>query len=275
MDAAFGLAAEDAVVEEKFYGLLTIDGEEGFVRDDVDDDGNFGVAGKDDGADGEEVGADGGEDHGVDGRHEDGAVGGEGVGRGAGGGGDDDAVGAEAGDELAVELDGELTHAGDGTFGEDDVVEGVPLAEELAVAEELGVHETAGIDDGSTCEPGFEGGVELGEGDFGEEAEGAEVDAEDGGVGVGEGAGDGEEGSISAEGDGDGGLVTGHVVALDGAVVPTDVGGAFGVEDGGKALGAEPLDELGEDELELRFLRLGDDGCLGHGVNSVTAERRG
>jgi len=57
------------------------------------------------------------------------AVGGESIGSGAGRCGDDDTVGAEAGDELAVHLDGELTHAGDGSFGEDDVVEGVPLAE--------------------------------------------------------------------------------------------------------------------------------------------------
>ncbi len=136
------------------------------------------------------------------------------------------------------------------------------------------MHEAAGVDDGGAGHPGFEGGVELGEGDFGEEAEGAEVDAEDGGVGVGEGAGYGEEGSVAAEGDGHDRLVAGHGGALDGAVVPADVGGAFGIEDGGEALGAEPLGEFGEDELELRFLRLGDDGCLGHGVNSVTAEGR-
>ena len=244
------------------------------MGDDVDDDGDLGVAGKDDGADGEEVGADGGEDHGVDGGHENGAVGGEGVGGGTGGGGDDDAIGAETGDELAVELDGELAHAGDCTFGEDDVVEGIPLAEEFAVTEELGVHEAAGVDDGGAGHPGFEGDVELGKGDLGEEAEGAEVDAEDGGVGVGEGAGYGEEGSIATEGDGHGRLVAGHGGALDGAVVPADVGGAFGVEDGGKALGAEPVDEFGEDEFELGLLRLGDDGSLRHDVNSVTAEGR-
>ena len=269
VDLAAGLAAEDAVVEEELDGLLTIDGEEGFVGDDVDDDGDLAVAGEDDGADGEEVGADGGEDHGVDCGHEDGAVGGEGVGGGAGGGGDDDAVGAEAGDELAVELDGEFTHAGDGTFGEDDVVECVPFAEEVAVAEELGAHEAAGVDDGGTGDPGFEGGVELGEGDFGEEAERAEVDAEDGGVRVGKGASDGEKGAIATQRDGNGGLVIRHIVALDGLIVAMEVEGALRVKDRDEALSVEPEDELGEDEFELWLLRLGDDGSLGHGDECI------
>ena len=236
MDDAGGLAAEDAVVEDELDGLLAIDGEVGLVGDDVDDYGYLGVAGEDDGADGEEVGTDGGEDHGVYGGHEDGTVGGEGVGGGAGGGGDDDAVGAEAGYELAVEFDGELAHAGDGAFGEDDVVEGVPLAEELAVAEELGVHEAAAVDDGGAGEPGVEGVVELGEGDFGEEAEGAEVDGEDGRVGEGEGAGGGEEGSVATEADDEDGLLRGEIAALDALFAEANVGGAVGSEDGSEAV---------------------------------------
>ena len=231
MDAAGGLAAEDAVAEEEFDGFLAVDGEVGLVGDDVDGDGDLGGAGKDDGADGEQVGTDGGEDHGVDCRHEDGAVGGEGVGGAAGGGGDDDAVGAEAGDELAVELDGELAHAGDGAFGEDDVVEGLPLAEEGAIAEELGVHEAAGVEDGGAVAPCVECGVELAEGDFGEEAEGAEVDAEDGGFGEGEGAGGGEQCAVAAERDDDGGRERGHGGAEDGLAVTVEIGGAVGVED--------------------------------------------
>ncbi len=272
MDDAVGLAAEDAVVEEKLDGFLAIDSEVGFVGDDVDDDGDLSFAGEDDGADGEEVGADGSEDHGVDGGHEDGAVGGQCVGGGAGGGGDDDAVGAEACDELAVELDGEFAHAGDGTFGEDDVVEGLPLAEEVAVAEELRVHEAANVNDGGAGHPGFKGVVELGEWDLGEETEGAEVDAEDGGIGVGEGAGGGEQGAVSAEGDADDGLVRGHIAALDGLITETDVGGAVGFEDGSKPVVGEPIDELGEDVLQLWLHRLGDDCYLGHRVNSVTAD---
>ena len=100
-DAGFGALAVDVVAERKRDCLLAVDGEVDFVgnADDVDADGGF--AGSDDGADGQQVGTDGSDEHGVDAGHDDGAVGGEVVGGGAGGGGDDDAVGAEGGDELA------------------------------------------------------------------------------------------------------------------------------------------------------------------------------
>jgi len=264
VDVAVGFAAEDAVVEDEFDGFLAVHGEVGFVRDDVDNYGDFGVAGEDDGADGEEVGADGRKDHGVYRGHEDGTVSGEGIGSGAGGSGDDDTVGPEAGDELAVHLDGELAHAGDGAFGEDDVVEGIPFAEQLVVAEEAGVHEAAGVDNGGAGHPGVEGFVEFSEGDFGEEAEGAEVDGEDGSGGLGEGSSGGEKGSVAAERDDEDGSVGGHVATVDGLVDEAEVGGAVGLEDGGKAVAGEPGDEFGEDGLELWLLRLGDDGYCGH-----------
>ena len=92
-----------------------------------------GVSGDDDGAQGEEMGADGRDHHRVDRGHDDGAVGGEVVGGGAGRCGYDDAVGAEGGDELAIDLDGEVGHAGDGSLGDDDVVEGLPVLEGLCL----------------------------------------------------------------------------------------------------------------------------------------------
>ncbi len=200
-DAGFGALAVDAVVEFEFDCFLAVYGEVDLVGDADDLNAYGGVAGHDDRADGKQVGTDGGDQHRVDAGHDDGAVGGEVVGCGAGGGGDDDAVGAEGGDELAVDFDGEVAHAGDGALGDDDVVEGVPLLNGFAVADDLGVHHAADFDLGAVVAPGFEGGVELGEGDLGEEAEGAEVDAEDGGGGAGEGAGCGEEGAVAAEDD--------------------------------------------------------------------------
>src|ERR1700722_12628286 len=109
-DAGLGALAVDAVVELELDCLLAVDCEVDFVgdADDVDADGR--VSGDDDGANGEQVGADGRDQHGVDAGHDDGAVGGEVVGGGAGGGGDDDAVGAEGGDGLLVDVDGEVSH---------------------------------------------------------------------------------------------------------------------------------------------------------------------
>src|SRR5258705_8762867 len=206
----------DVVFETKRDCLLAVDGEVDFVgnADDVDADGGF--ARGNDGADGEQVGTDGSDQQGVNAGHDDGAVSGEVVGGGAGGGGDDDAVGAEGGDELAVDFDGEVAHAGDGAFGDDDVVEGVPLLEDLAVSDVLGVHHAPDLDLGAVVAPGFERGVEVGEGYLGEEAEGAEVHTEDGGCGAGEGAGRGEEGAISAEDDDEVWLVPGQVDAFNG-----------------------------------------------------------
>ena len=175
-------------------------------------------------------GTDGGDQHGVDAGHDNGAVGGEVVGGGAGGGGDDDAVGTEGGDELIVDLDGVVAHAGDGAFGDDDVVEGVPLLDELSVAEDLGAHHAADLDLGAVVAPGFEGGVEIREGDLGEEAEGAEVDAEDGCCGAGEGAGRGEERAVAPEDDDEVRLVFWEIDSRDG-VGRGDVGGAVGIEE--------------------------------------------
>jgi hypothetical protein len=159
---------------------------------------------------------------------------------------------------------GELAHAGDGAFGENDVIEGVPLAEELAVTEQLGMHEAACVDDGGASHPRLERGVELGEGDLCQEAKGAEIDAEDWGIGAGEGTGSGEQGPIAAQGDDHHGVIAVHCGAFDGLIFEADVGGAVGLEDGGEASGAEPGDEFGEDELQLGLLRLGDDGYRRH-----------
>jgi len=117
---------------------------------------------------------------------------------------------------LIIDLDGEVTHAGDGSLGDDDVVEGLPVAESPAVADVLRVHHAAEFDLGAVVAPGVESGVEIGDRDFSEEAESAEVDAEDWGRGEGEGAGCGEEGSVAAEDDDEVGFVAGKIDSFDG-----------------------------------------------------------
>src|SRR5258708_4212792 len=136
----------DVVAETQGDCDLAVDGEKDFVGNAYDVDADGGVAGRDDGTDGQKVGADGSDHQGVDAGHDDGAVGGEVVSSGTGGGGDDDAVGAEGCYELAVDFDGVVAHAGDGAFGDDDVVEGVPLLDDFAVADVLGAHHAADLD---------------------------------------------------------------------------------------------------------------------------------
>ena len=125
------------------------------------------------------------------------------------------------------------------------------------------------------AEPGFEGEVEIVDGDLGEEAEGAEIDGEDGGLGLGEGAGGGEEGAIAAEDDDEVGMVAGELGAEGGGAVGAEVGGAFAIEDAGEVAGFEPADEIVEDLRELRLLGLGDDRGQGHGYGASVRGWRG
>jgi hypothetical protein len=262
-DAEFRALAMDVVAELQLDCFLAIDGEVDFVGDADDADIDGGFAWGDDGANGQQMGADGGDQHGVDAGHHDGSVSSEVVGGRAGGGGDDDAVGAEGGDKLLVDVDGEVAHAGDGALGDDDIVEGVPLAERFAVADVLGAHHAADLDFGAVVAPGFEGVVEVRERNLGEEAEGAEVYAEDGRGSAGEGAGRGEEGAVAAEDDDEVRLVFGQIDTLD-WIGRGDVGGAVGVEQVVVVACFEPRDEIAEDTGDLRLLRLGDDGGLEH-----------
>ena len=125
------------------------------------------------------------------------------------------------------------------------------------------MHHAADFDLGAVVAPGFERGVEIGEGDLGEEAEGAEVDAEDWGRGVGEGPGCGEEGTVAAKDDDEVGFVFWQIDALD-WVWRVDVGGAVGVEEVVVVARFEPGDQIAQDSCDLGLLGLGDDGGLEH-----------
>jgi hypothetical protein len=79
-DAGFGSLEVDAVVEFELHRLLTVYGEIDLVGDADDLDADGGFARDNDGADGEQVGTDGGDQHGVDAGHDNRPVGGEVIG---------------------------------------------------------------------------------------------------------------------------------------------------------------------------------------------------
>jgi hypothetical protein len=54
---------------------------------------------------------------------------------------------------LAIDLDGEVGHASDGSLGHNHIIQRIPLAGRLAPAEELGVHHAARLDGGRTVTP--------------------------------------------------------------------------------------------------------------------------
>jgi len=258
-----GALAIDMVVETELHRLLSVYREVDLVGDAYDFDAYGGVSRDDDGTDSEQVGTDGSYQHRIDAGHNDRAIGGQIICGGTGGRRDDDAVGAEGGYGLAVDLYREVAHASDGSFGDDDVIERVPCLNELAVTDDLRSHHATDLDLGAVVAPGLEGGVELGERDLGEEAEGAEVDAKDGGGGAGEGAGCSEEGAVATENDDQVGLVPGEVYSSDG-VDARDIGRAVWVEKVVIVASFEPRDEVAEDAGKFRLLGLGDNGSLEH-----------
>ena len=71
---------------------------------------------------------------------------------------------------LAVEFDGEVAHAGDVAFGDDDFIEGFECLDGRAVAKHFGVEHDARVEGVAVVAPAFERGVEIGEADFSEEA---------------------------------------------------------------------------------------------------------
>ena len=151
-------------------------------------DGKAGVSAHNDGTQGKQVGTDGRDHKRIDIRREDWTVGGECVGRGAGGCGDDDTVGAEAGNFLAVELNGKFAHARNVAFGDDDFIQGFEYFERsYAVADDSDATWCARRAYGSFA-PAFEGLIEVTQADFSKEPKRAEIDAEDGRTGGGEDA---------------------------------------------------------------------------------------
>ena len=111
------------------------------------------------------------------------AVGGQRVSRRAGGGGDDDSVGAEAGHALAVQLDGEIAHAGNVALGDDDLIQRFITKAERAPAPQFGVQHGARIQVMVAAVPALQRWVEVGQPNLGQEAEKAQVHAEDGRAG--------------------------------------------------------------------------------------------
>ena len=117
---------------------------------------------------------------------------------------------------------------------------------------------------GAVVAPGFESGVDLGEGDFGEEAEGAEIDAEDRGGGAGKGAGAASRVPSPPRTMTMLGRWSGMSARSMGGCV--EVGGTVRIEKVLIAVCFEPRDEVAEDAGKFGLLRLGDDGGLEHGV---------
>jgi hypothetical protein len=150
------------------------------------------------GADGERVGADGGEGEDLGIGADDGSAGGEGIGGGTGGGRGDETVAAIAGEGFAVDGDLDLNEAGRGAAAEDEVVEG-DLDGRFRAALDGGFEEGAFVEGELPGEDAAEGFGEFLGRDRGEEAKVADIDAEDGNGQAGDLAGDAEHGAVAAE----------------------------------------------------------------------------
>ena len=116
---------------------------------------------------------------------------------------DDQAVGAQVGDEIAVDLDLQLDHAGGGAAADDHVVEGEALEDAGAVALDVALEHRPLLFVVLALEDGGERRLVAAEGDVGDEAEPALVDADERRAVAGELAGDAEHRAVAAEDDRD------------------------------------------------------------------------
>ena len=173
-----GADADDIAAAELHVGLAVDAGDGLLAAGDLDLDG--GPFGQDDAVGGGEMRRDGRHEDLARLRVHDGAADAERVGRGAGRGGDDDAVGAVHADGGVVGADGELHRAADGGATDDDIVQGVEVLRpcvspsrtvSVCIIARVSMRPVAADD-------GLELLEQLRRGDLGEEADAAEVDAE-------------------------------------------------------------------------------------------------
>ena len=259
-------ATANLIAESSVDGLLPVDGEQRLVGNALDADGERGVAAHHDGPQRKQMRTDGRDHQRVHVGGENGAVGGQRVGGGAGGRGDDHAVGAEAGDQLAFKFDGEVAHARDVALGDDGVVERVIGGVRRGAAPQLGAQHGAAVELVAALAPAVQGSVEVGEPHLGEEAEIAEVGAEDGRAGGGKGACGGQERAVAAEHDDQLGLLGGEFLAVDRGRA-RGIGPALEIEHRLITAVAQPADQLGQQAGELFLVRLANDGDADHAVS--------
>ena len=187
----------DAVFGVQAVLLLAVDAEVGATAAGGDGDGAGGI--DDDGTLGKGVRADGYDQTDRQVGFDDGAAGSQGVGRRAGRGGDDEAVGAVVAEVACMGVHVQLNHARFAAV-DDGVVDG-----SVFVAAVAGVH---GDVQGMTLfavvfasEDVIESAVDVGEGEVGEEAETAGVDADERDLSCDEGTSGVEKGAVAADDD--------------------------------------------------------------------------
>ena len=168
------------------------------------DEAELGAVGDDDGSEGEVVGADGRDDEAAAIGCEDGAAAAEGVGGGAGGGGDDEAVAGVGGHEVAIDVEVGAQEGAVVEAVEADLVEGEGgelLADGLVVGTGGDVEEGAGLEGVAAGEEVGDEGVHIVAAGGGEEAEMAEVDADDGDLATSDEVDGAEEGAVATDGE--------------------------------------------------------------------------
>src|SRR6267154_1434220 len=147
----------------------------------------------------ESVRADGRNNPGLDGGMHDGAASGERIRGGTGGSGDDQAVSAIAADEIRVNRELQIDHAGEGALVDYRFVHDNLVFDDFGVAMQFDVEHHALAAGKTAGEDLFERGIHFFNCEAGEKAEAAHVDGEDGNAERRRDAGGGEEGAVATE----------------------------------------------------------------------------
>ena len=151
------------------------------------------------------------------------------------------------GDEVAVDLDAQLDHAGARAAADDDVVEREALEDARAVALDVALEHGALLVLEIAGQDGCERALVLAQADVGDEAQAPLVDADERRAVAGELAGDAEHGAVTADDDGDVARFAERARGEPGVGVDAGVGGGAFLERHRQAV----ADQEGGHRLEL------------------------
>ena len=244
----------DAVFGVQAMLLLAVDAEVGTTAAGVDGDGAGGI--DDDGTLGKGVRADGNDQADRQVGFDNGAAGSQGVGSRGGRGGDDEAVGAVVAEVACMGVHVQLNHARFAAV-DDGVVDG-----SVFVAAIAGVHgDVQGVALFAVVGAGedvIESAVDIGEGEVGEEAETAGVDADKRDLPRDKGTSGVEEGAVTADDDAEVHVAPGGNGQGGGVVLVLRRGGVT-VEGVGEATRGEGSDQAGDSVINAHGAVFADD----------------
>ena len=248
------------------HRLLSVNGQQRLIRYSLDPYCERGVAPDHNRPQGQQMRADGRDHHRIHVRGEDGTVGSQCICGGTSGGRNDNAVGAEAGNLLALQFHREFAHAGDIALGDYDFIERPECRLLCAIAPQLRVQHDPRIQDVAIVAPAIQGGIEVGEANLGQEAQIAQINAQYRSACGGKDARNRQQSTVPTQNNHQLRRPGGHFSAVHGGRGLCIVA-ALQVKERFEAALAQPADQLRQEPDQLFFQRLANYADAHHAVS--------